>query len=72
MSGGEAVDLEAARREHQRYTRVLGTELGLELRQLPADPALPDCVFVEDTAVVCGDTALLTRPGAPSRRREVR
>lgn len=71
MGGDEEVNLEKARREHQRYTQVLSSELGLQLLQLPADPALPDCVFVEDTAVVCGDTALLTRPGAPSRRPEV-
>ncbi|XP_041063524.1 N(G),N(G)-dimethylarginine dimethylaminohydrolase 1 isoform X1 [Carcharodon carcharias] len=71
MSGGESVDMEKARREHQLYTGILSHKLGLQVLQLPADHSLPDCVFVEDTAVVCGDTALLTRPGAPSRRREV-
>lgn len=65
------VDLHAARREHDAYVEVLRTRLGLEVVELPADDTLPDCVFVEDVAVVCGDTALITRPGAESRRREV-
>lgn len=65
------VDLAKARREHEAYVEVLGTRLGLEVVELPADEELPDCVFVEDAAVVCGDTALITRPGAESRRREV-
>ncbi|CAJ1061082.1 N(G)%2CN(G)-dimethylarginine dimethylaminohydrolase 1 [Xyrichtys novacula] len=64
------VDLSKARREHEAYVEVLGTRLGLEVVELPADEALPDCVFVEDAAVVCGDTALITRTGAESRRRE--
>ncbi|XP_068445838.1 N(G),N(G)-dimethylarginine dimethylaminohydrolase 1 [Clinocottus analis] len=64
------VDLAKARREHELYTEVLRTTLGLEVVELPADESLPDCVFVEDAAVVCGDTALITRPGAESRRRE--
>ena len=36
----------------------------------PADD-LPDSAFVEDTVVVCGDLAVLARPGAPERRAEV-
>ncbi|TNN44187.1 N(G),N(G)-dimethylarginine dimethylaminohydrolase 1 [Liparis tanakae] len=64
------VDLAEARREHAAYVEVLGTRLGLEVVELPADESLPDCVFVEDAAVACGDTVLVTRPGAESRRRE--
>ncbi|XP_055717608.1 N(G),N(G)-dimethylarginine dimethylaminohydrolase 1 [Salvelinus fontinalis] len=64
------VDLEKARREHEVYVGVLKQKLGLEVIELPADESLPDCVFVEDAAVVCGDTALITRPGAESRRKE--
>ncbi|KAI4880758.1 hypothetical protein NFI96_007125 [Prochilodus magdalenae] len=64
------VDLAAARQEHERYVSVLENTLGLRVVQLEADEALPDCVFVEDAAVVCGDTALITRPGAESRRGE--
>ncbi|XP_029111015.1 N(G),N(G)-dimethylarginine dimethylaminohydrolase 1-like [Scleropages formosus] len=64
------VDLAAALREHEHYVAVLKHRLGLQVVELPADESLPDCVFVEDAAVVCGDTALVTRPGAPSRRKE--
>ena len=65
------VDLTGAQREHEEYVSVLRQKLGLEVIELPADESLPDCVFVEDAAVVCGDTALITRPGAESRRKEV-
>lgn len=65
------VDLVKAQREHEVYVGVLKHKLGLQVIELPADESLPDCVFVEDVAVVCGDTALITRPGAESRRKEV-
>uniref|UniRef100_A0A7M4FFJ0 Dimethylarginine dimethylaminohydrolase 1 n=1 Tax=Crocodylus porosus TaxID=8502 RepID=A0A7M4FFJ0_CROPO len=68
---GGAVDFARAEREHQLYVGVLRHKLGLQVLELPADESLPDCVFVEDAAVVCEETALLTRPGAPSRRKEV-
>ncbi|XP_072918610.1 N(G),N(G)-dimethylarginine dimethylaminohydrolase 1 [Hemitrygon akajei] len=67
----EPVDTARARRQHEHYVHTLGSQLGLKVLELPADEQLPDCVFVEDTAVVCGDTALLSRPGALSRRGEV-
>lgn len=70
-SQGEEVDFARAERQHQLYVDVLGSKLGLQVVQLPADESLPDCVFVEDVAVVCEETALITRPGAPSRRKEV-
>lgn len=70
-SSQSEVDLAKAQKEHEAYVEVLRTRLGLEVVELPADESLPDCVFVEDAAVVCGDTALITRPGAESRRREV-
>uniref|UniRef100_A0A8C6TER7 Dimethylarginine dimethylaminohydrolase 1 n=1 Tax=Neogobius melanostomus TaxID=47308 RepID=A0A8C6TER7_9GOBI len=69
-SSQSEVDLAKAHQEHAEYVEVLRTRLGLEVVELPADEALPDCVFVEDAAVVCGDTALITRPGAVSRRGE--
>jgi len=39
---------------------------------VPVEPndAFPDCCFIEDTAVVLGDRALMTRPGHPARRGE--
>ncbi|XP_048831907.1 N(G),N(G)-dimethylarginine dimethylaminohydrolase 1-like isoform X2 [Brienomyrus brachyistius] len=64
------VDLAAAQHQLQLHIGTLKDELGLQVVELLADESLPDCVFVEDCAVVCGDTALITRPGAPSRRKE--
>jgi dimethylargininase len=64
------IDLAVARRQHRRYTDILAS-LGCRLVELAAEPDLPDSVFVEDTAVVLDEIAVLTRPGAASRRAEV-
>jgi dimethylargininase len=66
----EPIDLPRAVSQHAAYAALLES-LGLELVELPADPAFPDCCFVEDAAVVLDEVALLTRPGALSRRGEV-
>ncbi len=68
--GAPAIDLALARRQHGAYAAALEA-LGLDVIALPADEALPDCCFVEDTAVVAAGLALLTRPGAPGRQGEV-
>ncbi len=65
-----AIDLPRARAQHAAYVAALAAA-GLEIEALAADEAHPDCVFVEDTAVVAGGRALITRPGHPSRRGEV-
>jgi len=65
----EPIDLARAVGQHRAYVELL-RGLGLEVVELPADPAHPDCCFVEDTAVVLDDVALVTMPGAPSRRGE--
>lgn len=44
---------------------------GLDVVELPPDATFPDSTFVEDTAVLAGKCAVLTRPGAPSREGEV-
>jgi len=64
------IDVEDARAQHAAYVAALAG-LGIEVITLDADEAHPDCVFVEDTAVVAGDVAVITRPGAPSRQGEV-
>jgi dimethylargininase len=66
----EPIDVERARSQHAAYVALLRL-LGLEVVDLPADPDLPDCCFVEDVAVVLDEVALLAMPGAASRRGEV-
>jgi len=66
----EPIDLALAVAQHAAYGDLLRS-LGLEVVELPADPALPDCCFVEDVAVVLDEVALLTMPGAASRRPEI-
>ena len=67
----QRIDYVRASLQHREYRRVLA-ELGCEVISLPADDAYPDCVFVEDTAIVLSDLAVITRPGAESRRGETR
>lgn len=68
---GRAPDPDRARVEHAVYRQAL-LDAGYEIEVLPADDAHPDCVFIEDTAVVIGSQVVATRPGEPSRRGEVR
>ncbi len=56
--------------QHGAYEDAL-TRLGCRIERVPAAPDLPDAVFVEDTAVVTDEVAVMTRPGAVSRRGEV-
>jgi dimethylargininase len=64
------IDFERARLQHHAYMESLRS-LGVEVHSLPEEPTLPDSVFVEDTAIVLNECALLTRPGAESRQSEV-
>ncbi|XP_075228896.1 N(G),N(G)-dimethylarginine dimethylaminohydrolase 1 isoform X2 [Lycorma delicatula] len=68
-SQGE-INLEEAKRQHEAYVRLL-RDIGLDVIELPPDETLPECIYVEDTAVVCNGIALITRPGNPSRLKEV-
>ena len=63
-------DLALALEQHEAYCRTL-ERLGLSLVRLAPEPDFPDSTFVEDTAIVTSRGAILTRPGAPSRAREV-
>ena len=67
---GRRPDVARARAQHRAYTDAL-ERLGCTLVQVPAADALPDACFIEDTLVVARGRALLTRPGAPSRRPEL-
>lgn len=63
------IDVALAREQHVAYQRALRA-CNAEIAVIAADDACPDCVFVEDTAVIADGLALITRPGAPSRRPE--
>jgi dimethylargininase len=66
---GPPVRLENLREQHTAYCRLLQT-LGVTLIRLDPLPGFPDAYFVEDTAVVTSEIAVVTRPGAPQRRGE--
>lgn len=65
----QPIDLDRARAEHAEYEAALRT-LGCDVERLSAGLDQPDSVFIEDTAVVLDELAVITRPGAPSRRSE--
>lgn len=65
----QPLDLARAREQHHRYEETL-KRMGCELHRIPGDVAFPDCVFIEDTAVVLAELAVVTRPGVDSRRGE--
>lgn len=63
------VDIDLAERQWADYCTALGT-WGFETVAVPGDDSFPDQVFVEDAVVILGDLAVLTSPGAESRRGE--
>ncbi len=63
------IDASRAAAQHAEYRRLL-SECGVRVVLLPADEAAPDCCFVEDTAVVLDEIAVVAPMGAVSRRRE--
>ena len=65
----QPIDVGLAQRQHQQYENAL-CDLGARVISLPAEPGLPDCMFVEDPAVVVDELAVMTRMGAESRRKE--
>ncbi len=64
------IDAGLAAEQHRGYVALL-ERLGLEVVALPPLDDHPDGVFVEDVVVVAGDLAIITNPGADSRRGEV-
>jgi dimethylargininase len=65
----QPIDLLRAREQHRSYERVLET-LGARVISLPADPELPDSMFVEDPAIVLDELAVIMPLGTDSRRPE--
>lgn len=62
-------DLNRATRQHRDYINALEA-LGVRVTLLPPSAEFPDSVFVEDVAICFPGYAVITRPGAPSRRDE--
>jgi len=62
-------DIDVFRRDHARYVETLRST-GADVTVLPALEAYPDSVFIEDAALCFPEGAIVTRPGAPSRRGE--
>jgi len=65
----EAINLELARRQHADYCRALA-DCGAQVRTLDVNSAYPDCTFIEDTAIVLDEVAILCPMGTDSRRAE--
>ncbi len=65
----QPIDIALASEQHRGYEQCL-RDLGVRVLSLPAEPELPDSVFVEDPLVVVDEAAVVTRPGVESRRGE--
>ncbi|HKV24724.1 MAG TPA: arginine deiminase family protein [Candidatus Acidoferrum sp.] len=65
----QPIDLEIARSQHRAYELLLES-FGARVISLPAEPDLPDSMFVEDPAIVLDELAVIFPLGAASRRPE--
>jgi dimethylargininase len=63
------IDLATAQEQHRTYEKLLGN-LGARVISLPAEPNLPDSMFVEDPAIVLDELAVILPLGTETRRRE--
>jgi dimethylargininase len=66
----QAIDYPRAVHQHSQYQQLL-RNLGAKIIELPSNDQCPDCCFLEDTALVLDEVAIITRPGSETRRREV-
>jgi dimethylargininase len=65
----QPIDLAVAQQQHRNYEKTL-QQLGARVISLPAEPDLPDSMFVEDPALVVDEVAVIMPLGTPSRRPE--
>jgi dimethylargininase len=66
----EKIDIALAKTQHAEYCKAL-QKLGLELIWIKGDTTLPDSCFVEDTAVILGEKAIICNMKTKSRAKEV-
>jgi dimethylargininase len=64
------IDLAKACEQHQAYETLLA-KLGANVISLPEEPELADSMFVEDTAIVLDEVAVICPMGTESRRKEL-
>src|SRR6266436_1258329 len=65
----QPINLAIAQQQHHEYENLLA-ELGARVISLPAEPELPDSMFVEDPALVLDELAIIFPLGTETRRRE--
>jgi dimethylargininase len=65
----QPIDLQVASAQHRAYEQLL-EKLGAKIISLPAEPDLPDSMFVEDPAIVLNELAVIFPLGTESRRPE--
>src|ERR1700692_20790 len=65
----QPIDLAKANEQHHAYQQLLA-KLGARVISLPAEPDLPDSMFVEDPALVLDDLGMIFPPATETRRRE--
>ena len=66
----QPIDCALAQQQHRAYCRMLRRE-GMRVRTLQTHLRSPDATFVEDTAIVLDEIAILASPGDTTRRREL-
>ncbi|MGR6898267.1 dimethylarginine dimethylaminohydrolase family protein [Rummeliibacillus sp. TYF-LIM-RU47] len=64
-------DYEKLLEQHKAYVEAL-KKCGVEVTHLPASEEFPDSTFVEDTAVLTSEFAVVSNPGAHSRNGEIK
>jgi dimethylargininase len=63
------IKLGKAKSQWEAYVAALEAE-GFRIRRVDGDDDFPDCVFIEDVLVMLGQVAVMTSPGAESRKGE--
>jgi dimethylargininase len=70
IARSDHVDAGLAQRQWEGYVGALGAA-GWTVHEVPAAPECADSAFVEDTMVVYGNVAVISRPGAEERWPEI-
>jgi dimethylargininase len=65
----QLIELAKAEQQHRDYQRLL-EKCGARVITLPAEPTLPDSMFVEDPAIVLDELAIIFPMGTETRRAE--